>query len=649
MDLHELVNELIVDAKGGAFASSSIGLFLPELMICLTICLLLLIRVMDDRKRISMFWVALIGTGLALVLAGPHRLFVDIVNPEAYIHGSLHSIHRVEIFTGMLVVDRFTVMMRSLLLISVLIFLVMTRLSGIPDKEDSADIYSLVLGATLGMCLMVSANHLLIIFLAIEMASLPSYVLAGMLKGRRTGSEAALKYSIYGAGTAGVMLYGISLICGLVGSAHLPTMAILLAEQLPTFGNGELMVLSLGGLMLGVGLAFKLSAVPFHFWCPDVFHGACAEVNSFLSVTSKAAALALLVRVAIGFGTVPPEGFRAGEDWTRNPVAVVAQRESDGGGLFTVEDQQGRAAPAETGGDLVELEDQPETTAPAETGSDLIELDDQPETTAPAESGVAESHEAAQTDEEIRQHRISALGPVRTFIGRLVALIAIISCTFGNLAAYGQTNIKRLLAYSTIAHAGYMMMAIPPLMELAGVDAVGAEQAVAGLLIYIVVYVFMNMGAFAVVAFIRNTIQSEEIADYRGLIRSSPGIAICFTLMLFSLVGLPPFSGFIGKFAIFASLVEGFTITGQRYLMVLLLIGGLNTALSLFYYLRVVKVMTLDDPPDPLPLPLPLGQSGGGRFILLLTVPTALLILAWEPLSTCATSAALFLVQHVPL
>ncbi|MDP7205697.1 MAG: hypothetical protein QGH11_09020, partial [Pirellulaceae bacterium] len=168
MNLHDLVNELIFDAKGGAFASSSIGLFLPELMICLTICLLLFIRVMDNQRRISMFWVALVGAGAALVLAGPHRLLVDIVDPDAYIHGSLQSIHRVEIFTGMLVVDRFTVMMRSLLLISVLIFLVMTRLSGIPDKQDSADIYTLVLGATLGMFLMVSANHLLMIFLAIE-------------------------------------------------------------------------------------------------------------------------------------------------------------------------------------------------------------------------------------------------------------------------------------------------------------------------------------------------------------------------------------------------------------------------------------------------------------------------------------------------
>ena len=608
MNLHDLVNELIFDAKGGAFASSSIGLFLPELMICLTICLLLLIRVMDNQRRISMFWVALVGAGVALVLAGPHRLLVDIVDSDAYIHGSIQSIHRVEIFTGMLVVDRFTVMMRSLLLISVLIFLVMTRLSGIPDKQDSADIYTLVLGATLGMFLMVSANHLLMIFLAIEMASVPSYVLAGMLKGRRTGSEAALKYAIYGAGTAGVMLYGISLVCGLVGSAHLPTMATLLAEQLPTFGSGELMVLSLGGLMLGVGLAFKLSAVPFHFWCPDVFHGACAEVNSFLSVTSKAAALALLVRVAIGFGMVPPEGFQAGEDWTTGRVAAVVHQEIDEGALFAIEDKH--------------------DTAGAEDGS----------------------HQATPpTGDDIRQQQISALGPVRTFIGRLIALIAVITCTFGNLTAYGQNNIKRLLAYSTIAHAGYMMMAIPALMELAGVDPAGAEQAIAGLLIYIVVYVFMNMGAFAVVAFIRNMTGSEEISDYRGLIKSSPGIAICFTLMLFSLVGLPPLAGFIGKFAIFASLAEGFTTTGQGYLMALLLFGGVNTALSLFYYLRVVKVMILEDPPDPLPLPLPLGQSGGGRFVLLLSIPTALLMLAWEPVSDCATSAALFLVQQLPL
>ena len=587
MELNKLVSELVIDTLGGEFASSSVGLFLPELMICATICLMLLVRVLDNEQRISIFWVAVVGTGLALLLAQPLRLLFE---PD--------SIPRVQIFTGLLIVDPFTVMMRSLLLFSVLLFLFLTRLSGIPDKQDSADIYSLVLGATLGLCLMVSANHLLIVFLAVEMASLPSYVLAGMLKGRRTGSEAALKYAIYGAGTAGVMLYGISLVCGLVGSAHLPTMAVLLAEQFGGYGSGELMVLSLGGLMIGVGLAFKLSAVPFHFWCPDVFHGACAEVNAFLSVTSKAAALALLVRVAIGFGMVPPmDSQQAGK------IAVQLE------------------APADQ-----------EATADATFVAARI----------PVSAGI---EEAKATSTDLRQDQITKLAPVRSFIGRFIALIAIITCTFGNLAAYGQTNIKRLLAYSTIAHAGYMMMAIAPLMALAGVAPDAAERAVSGLVIYLIVYVFMNIGAFAVVAFIRNTIGSEEIADYSGLVRSSPGIAICFTLMLFSLVGLPPLAGFIGKFAIFASLAEGFSITGQAYLMVLLVVGGLNTAISLFYYLRVVRVMTIDDPPDPLPATLPLGQSGSGIFVFLLTIPTAVLIVAWEPISNAATAAANFLLH----
>jgi NADH-quinone oxidoreductase subunit N len=587
VELNKLVSELVIDTLGGEFASSSVGLFLPELMICATICLMLLVRVLDNEQRISIFWVAVVGTGLALLLAQPLRLLFE---PDA--------IPRVQIFTGLLIVDPFTVMMRSLLLFSVLLFLFLTRLSGIPDKQDSADIYSLVLGATLGLCLMVSANHLLIVFLAVEMASLPSYVLAGMLKGRRTGSEAALKYAIYGAGTAGVMLYGISLVCGLVGSAHLPTMEVLLAEQFGGYGSGELMVLSLGGLMIGVGLAFKLSAVPFHFWCPDVFHGACAEVNAFLSVTSKAAALALLVRVAIGFGMVPPmDSQQAGK------IAVQLE------------------APADQ-----------EATADATFVAARI----------PVSAGI---EEAKATSTDPRQDQISKLAPVRSFIGRFIALIAIITCTFGNLAAYGQTNIKRLLAYSTIAHAGYMMMAIAPLMALAGVAPDAAERAVSGLVIYLIVYVFMNIGAFAVVAFIRNTIGSEEIADYSGLVRSSPGIAICFTLMLFSLVGLPPLAGFIGKFAIFASLAEGFSITGQAYLMVLLVVGGLNTAISLFYYLRVVRVMTIDDPPDPLPATLPLGQSASGIFVFLLTIPTAVLIVAWEPISNAATAAANFLLH----
>ncbi|MEE2705458.1 MAG: proton-conducting transporter membrane subunit, partial [Planctomycetota bacterium] len=267
--------------------SDSLGKFLPEIVLCGTILVMLMLRISNRLTKLFPSWLlALAGAIIALAFCDPLSVLGSQVVPKPD-----------PIFQEMLVYDAFTVFFRTFLLLFTVLFIILTKLTGIPDSEDGADFYTLVLGAVIGMCLMVSANHLLIVFLAVEMASVPSYVLAGMLKGRRESSEAALKYSIYGAGTAGVMLYGISLVSGVIGSAHLPTIATRLAEGVA--GDASL-VLVLGGLMIMVGLAFKLSAVPFHFWCPDVFEGACAEVNAFLSVASKAAALALLVRVAVG-------------------------------------------------------------------------------------------------------------------------------------------------------------------------------------------------------------------------------------------------------------------------------------------------------------------------------------------------------------
>ena len=185
-----------------------------------------------------------------------------------------------------------------------------------PDRDDATEFYVLMLGATLGMCLMVSANHMLIVLLGIEMASVPSYVLAGMLRHRRASSEAALKYAVFGAGAAGVMLYGISLLAGVLGSAHLPTMAAQLAALLqqrcrhrsqPGAGAGRADADGRRGL--------QASAVPFHFWAPDVFEGAPAEVAAFLSMASKAAALGLLVRLAM-------RSFPS--TWQPTPPATVA-------------------------------------------------------------------------------------------------------------------------------------------------------------------------------------------------------------------------------------------------------------------------------------------------------------------------------------
>lgn len=606
MNLHELVSQLIIDTKGsvsgGLFslptADSSLGVFAPELCLCATIVFLLFIRIFKGGNKVDLFWVMLIGTGVALVASSPWKhLGADPPPP-----GSLDAVARMEIFTGMLVYDPFTVFIRSVLIGFAFLFAIFTKLSGIPDREDGADIYALVLGSTLGMCLMASANHLLMVFMAVEMASVPSYALAGMLKGRRTASEAALKYSVYGAGAAGVMLYGISLVAGLMNTAHLPTMAAQLAERLPGMPGEEIMVLALGGLMIMVGLAFKLSAVPFHFWCPDVFEGACAEVNAFLSIASKAAALALLVRVAVGFGAIPPVGIEPGSrsQAREHAVTETASLNHAAGGLFALSDQGHEPA-------LVAAD---HGHAPA-TGID----------------GLAAS---------------------RIFMAKLIAFLAAITCTFGNLAAYGQTNIKRLLAYSTIAHAGYMMMSVAAFLVMAGDAPLQAQNAIAALAIYIVTYVFMNLGAFAIVAFLRNAMHTEQIADYAGLIRRCPLTVICLSLTLFSLVGLPPLAGFIGKFAIFASLVDGYEVSVSAghpagFLMVLLVIGGINTAISLFYYLRVVKVMTMEEEPADRPPFVYSEVSLQGAFVWLITAPTLLLMLNWNVLSEWAHAATLYL------
>jgi len=508
--------QLVEDVLSKETLGLSLCAFRAELVLCATIVALLLARMIVSRWKSSPFYVTLIGTGAALLLVAPG------VIPRPEIPG--------EIFTGMLVFDSFSIYMRSLLLLFALLFTTFTQITGVPDRDDAAEFYVLVLGATLGMCLMVSANHMLIVFLGVEMASVPSYVLAGLLRHRRQSSEAALKYAVFGAGTAGVMLYGISLLVGTLGSAHLPTMAARLAEMLQTGTDGnQTAVLALGGLMVMVGLAFKLSAVPFHFWVPDVFEGATAEVAAFLSIASKAAALALLARLALQFGA------------------------------------------------------------------------------------VAEASQA--------------------YLCGLISLLAAVTCTFGNLAAYGQTNIKRLLAYSTIAHAGYMMMAVAAAVALIGSDLPDGGDTLAALAFYLGIYLFMNLGAFAVVAFLRNAIHSEAIDDYAGLVRSSPGLAVCMAIILFSLVGLPPLAGFAGKFLIFSGLVEA-------GLIALLVIGGLNTVLSLFYYLRVVKVMLMAPAPDDRPATeVPL-SSIPGAYCAALTLPLLVLGVWWGGLLEWARWAA---------
>jgi NADH-quinone oxidoreductase subunit N len=543
LNIGTLLSELFTDTVG-----ISLPRFRPELCLVLTIILLLLCRMLPLLRRLDSGLIAFGGVCFAAWYAYVDFTGLGGLPGEAILRTAGG---RQELFGGLLVFDAFTAFLRMVLTGFLLLYVLLTKLSGIPDREDGADFYSLVLGSSLGMCLMASANHLLMVFMAVEMASVPSYVLAGMLKGRPASSEAALKYAVYGAGTAGVMLYGISLIAGLLGTLQLPAVSSELARVMSAGStSGSAMVLCLGGLMLTVGLAFKLSAVPFHFWCPDVFEGAAAEVGAFLSVASKAAAVALLVRVAFAF-SVP--------------------------------------------------------------------------------AGLAESAAVATA---------TALADSRHFVVYTIGLLAAVTCTFGNLAAYGQTNMKRLLAYSTIAHAGYLMMAVAAAVAMAVSTPAGARDAITAVAFYLATYLFMNLGAFGIVALLRNRLRSEEIAAYAGLIRTSPGIVVAMAVVLVSLIGLPPLAGFVAKFLVFSSLVDAIIAGAERPLMLsLLVIGGLNTVISLFYYLRVLRVMTVEPlPEDRVAEPFPL-VSLSGALVTGLVVPVVILGVFWSGLYAAAQLA----------
>lgn len=473
------------DLFGSAVRIGALWAVAPELVLCAALATMLVVRMLTPRWRHSPFYVAAAGLAAALALVVCWGL------PA----GSN------QIFTGMLVQDGLAWFLRGLVLLGTLVVVSLTALSRTPTEEGYLEFYFLLVGAALGMCLMVSANHLVMVMIGLEMASICSYVLAGILRRQRQAMEAALKYAVFGAATAGIMLYGMSLLAACLGSVHLPTMARGLADRLSGLPHTEgaaayQSVLLLGGVMFLVGLGFKLSLFPLHFWAPDVLHGAPAEVGGFLSVVSKTAALGLLARLAL----------------VLSGSAGLAQTPALG-------------------------------------------------------------------------HVVQALEPARQTLAGLLALLAAVTCTFGNLAAYGQTNMKRLMAYSTIAHAGYMIMPVAALLASAGRDTAAAQNALAALLFYAAVYLWMNLGVFGFTALVRDRCGREEIETYRAFGRQSPGVTVLMAIQLFSLVGLPPMAGFMAKFTVFASL-------WQCGLGALLLVAVLNTVLSLFYYLRVIRVMT---------------------------------------------------------
>jgi NADH-quinone oxidoreductase subunit N len=367
------------------------------------------------------------------------------------------------------------------------------------------------------MMLLGAAQHLLMVYLALELVSLPSYVLAGFRRGDRESSEAALKYVVYGGVASGLMLYGFSLIYGLTGSLELTEVAKALGAIQWDLSTRVLLVLA--AALSFAGFAYKMAAVPFHMWCPDVYQGAPTPFVAFLSVAPKAAGTAALIRfIVVGFGV----------------------------------------------------------------------------------NGV---NETAIT------HQLPW--------GAVLGLVAVGTITLGTLVAIPQDNIKRLLAYSSIAHAGYLMLGV----------AVASEPAMQAVMFYLAVYFLMNFGAFFAVMVVRDATGREAIGAYRGLGSTSPVLAAGLAILLFSLTGLPPFAGFIGKFYLLAALLE--TKTALFYGVAL--VAVLNSAVSLYFYARVVKAMYLEKP-EQADLPgLKLGAANA-TILAAFVAPTVVLGVWWSPL-----------------
>jgi NADH-quinone oxidoreductase subunit N len=449
--------------------------FVGELILIITIALVLLAPFFTPkRSNVPCALIALLGLVAAFV--------------------SLFAVHAGDIsgeqFSGMLVSDSLAVYFKVLLYLFtagiVLIWFSATSVS--MHEGDAAEFFVLLLGAALGMSLMASTSNLLMIFLTLELASLPSYVLAGFRKTSRLGAEASLKYVLFGSACSAIMIFGLSYLYGLTGSLQFSHIATQIA-----LGGANAVIVAVGLICVLVGIGFKIALVPLHFWCPDVFEGAGVDVAAFLSVASKGAALILLTR------------------------------------LLT-----------------------------------LVASDNQ-------------------------------LG-ISVCIGVLGALTA----TVANAAALGQTNVKRLLAYSSIAHAGYMLCVLPLVLA----PGPARDTAIQAILIYLTIYLFMNLGAFTVAGLLERHDGSIHITDYAGLGRRAPLLAICMTLFLFSLIGLPPLAGFIAKLNIMWLLASA----GTGW-WVLVAIIAINTILSLYYYARIIKAMYFVPRQGKDFLPNPLGMG----------------------------------------
>src|SRR5499426_3319989 len=431
-------------------STSDFYYILPELVLTVGALLVLIADVaLPKSQRAALAWVTLLALGATAVSLVPF------------------TSTRVEVAQGLMAVDQFALFFKAVFLFAAAITVLMSVRYLAVEGAPPGEYYFLILCATLGMFVIAGSIDLISIFIGLETMAVSFYILTGFIKPSQRSNEAAVKYFLLGAFSLGILLYGMSLMYGLSGTTNLRKMATLFTGH---EGDPRLV---LAVILVVAGVGFKIAAVPFHMWAPDVYEGAPTPVTAFLSVGSKAASFAMVIRIFV-------EGLPSlSADWRV---------------LFEV--------------------------------------------------------------------------------------LAIVTMTVGNLAALTQSNIKRMLAYSSIAHAGYLLI---------GIVAAGAgySRGVVAALVYLFIYSFMQLGAFAIIVLMRRQdVIGDELKDLSGLSSRRPLAAFAMLLFMLSLGGIPPTAGFMGKFWLF-----GAAIDAQYYWLAV--IGVLNSAVSLYYYVRVIVFMYL--------------------------------------------------------
>jgi len=456
---------------------------LPELIVLIGAMALLMLGVFRGEGS-----TALVEIGALIVLAA--ALVVILMQPAA----------PAALFGGSIVVDAFSRFFKVLIIIGAAAALIMSAPFWRNHKINRFEFSVVVLLAVAGMMVMVSARDLISLYLGIELMSLSLYVIAAIDRENLRSTEAGLKYFVLGALSSGMLLYGSSLIYGFTGTVSFTGIAA--AAKTPSLG------LIFGIVFLFAGLAFKVSAVPFHMWTPDVYEGAPTPVTAFFAAAPKVAAVALFCRVAV----------------TAFPNIMLQWQQ-------------------------------------------------------------------------------------------IIVFIAIASMVLGAFAAIGQRNIKRLMAYSSIGHVGFALVGLAP----------GTANGISGVLIYMAIYLAMTLGTFAcIIAMRRDGGQVEDIDQLAGLARTQPAMAFVLAALLFSLAGIPPLAGFFAKFYVFLAAIEGKFYT-------LAVIGVLASVVGAYYYLRIVKIMYIDEPVAaflPMPKPVVAVLILSGAFVIMFFVYPAPLVAA---------------------